>query len=125
VCVSSASITHGPFTKCGRRGLTKGCLPSFIFGLGSVVSNLCLTNSVHVYRRYRTEERYRRRGCRLSLAVTAVQSSMTAALADLKYVQNLSVLSVNNVNLHSVGVPGKQGMYSQSLDIHVLGLLGV
>jgi hypothetical protein len=37
-------------------------MSSLIFGLGSVVFNLSLTNSVHVYRRYITEERDRTQG---------------------------------------------------------------
>jgi hypothetical protein len=63
-------------------------MSSFISGLGSAVFNLCLTNSVHVYRRYITEGRECRR-CRLSLAATADQISMTTLFDDLKYVPYL------------------------------------
>jgi hypothetical protein len=37
-------------------------MSSFIFRLGSVMFNLCLTNGVHVYRRYIKEEKDRMQG---------------------------------------------------------------
>jgi hypothetical protein len=65
-------------------GLTKGCCHLYL-GLDLF---LCLINSIHVYRRYITEERDRMRGW-LSQAAIAAQNSMTIAFADLKYVHNL------------------------------------
>ncbi len=48
------------------QSLTKGCRRLYVFGLRSVVSNLCLTNRVHGYRRYITKERYRMQEVRAS-----------------------------------------------------------
>ncbi len=39
-------------------------MSSFIFGLGSVEFNFCLTNSIHLFRRYIAEERDRMQGVR-------------------------------------------------------------
>ncbi len=66
-------------------------MSSFIFGLGSVVFNLCLINRVHVYTIGETLQQ-KETGCRgykFSLAATATQSSITTAFADLKYVHKL------------------------------------
>ncbi len=87
-------FTRGSLSRSYKR------MSSFIFGLGSVVFNLCLINSVHVYRRYVTKERDRMqrmralngcycRGCELSLAATPARRSMRTAFADLKYVHDL------------------------------------
>jgi hypothetical protein len=67
-------------------------MSSFLFGLGSVVFNLCLTNSIHVQYigdTLQKKETECRDACGLSLAAAEAQSSMKTKFADSKYVHTI------------------------------------